>query len=122
MTEKLTVKDGRLKVERVEGKESLDIDLSKVDTVYFERSPMPTYPGALVLVTDEGQKVVRVDNDDAAEVMKKIQPSLRQREENDEARRPAQTDINQSDEPQDAPASEPASATSNRNRRASQKA
>lgn len=73
MTEKLNVTDGRLTVERVEGKESIDLDLSTVEEVYFEAAPFAGHSGALVLVDVDGAKhVVRVDNEDAGEALEQV--------------------------------------------------
>lgn len=117
MTEKLTVENGRLKVDRAEGKESLDLDLSEVDAVRFEASQFEAYSGALVLVVDGQEKVVRVDNEDAPEILAKLQPA--------EARDQRETSgqVNESQEPKDAPASDEApTADDSTNRTRSRKA
>lgn len=80
MTEKLTVENGRLKVERIEGKESLDLDLSAVDAVRFEAAQFEGYSGALVLTVDGEEKVVRVDNEDAPAILEKVEPAVGRRE------------------------------------------
>lgn len=114
MTEKLTVEDGRLKVERVDGKDSLDLDLAEVKHVHFEASQFEGYSGALVLRTEDEEKVVRVDNEDAGTVLEKILPSVT---------RPAvDATPDESQEPKDAPAPDEApSAEDSTNRVRSRK-
>lgn len=76
MTEKLGIANGELVVERpVKG--DLNVDLSNVERVHYERGA--NGPGALVLTEKDGTvSVVRVDEEDAPEVMEALYANLRQ--------------------------------------------
>jgi hypothetical protein len=67
-TEDIKVKDGRIQVERLGDKENVDVAASDVDSVTFTRSVW-NGPGALILHTEEGDVVIRVENDDADEAL-----------------------------------------------------
>lgn len=112
MTEKLNVsEDGRLTVERVEGKQSIDLDLSTVDEVYFEAAPVLDRPGALVLVDLDGEKhVIRVDNEDAGDALAQVRGPIvagrdARREQARPSDEPAAIDVREDEEPKEAPAS-----------------
>lgn len=69
MSEVVTIEGGRIRVHRVEGKQSTDVAVNDVKRVYFERG-IRDGAGALVLVDcNDHQHVIRVDNDDAAEYL-----------------------------------------------------
>lgn len=73
-TEDIKVENGRIKVERFGDKENVDVAASDVDSVTFTRSVW-NGPGALVLHTDKGDVVIRVENDDADEALALVQES-----------------------------------------------
>lgn len=76
MTEDVTVDNGRLKVARVEGKEDVDVDLSNVESVHYERSVLNGVDGALVLHRKDRPYdnliVIRVDAEDAEDVYARV--------------------------------------------------
>lgn len=65
-TEDIRIEGGRLTVERpVAHKDNIDVDMSTVESVYFERSPDAAADGALVLTTRDGENhLIRVSNED----------------------------------------------------------
>jgi hypothetical protein len=73
-SEDIRIEDGRIKVERVDTKEDVDVAVSDVDSVTFIRSGGidPAHDGALVLGTANGNVVIRVANDDAGKVLKAV--------------------------------------------------
>lgn len=72
MTEDVTVEGGRLKVERVSGKDDVDVALSDVDSAHYERGV--NGEGALVLHVKDAIEpiVIRVDQEDASEVFEAV--------------------------------------------------
>lgn len=70
-TEDIRIENGRVLVERIEGKENIDVELSKVDVVTFTRG-VGGGDGALVFSTEDGESLIRVANDDAPEVLERI--------------------------------------------------
>ena len=65
-TEDIRIEGGRLTVDRpVAHKSNIDVDMSTVEQVHFERSPDPQADGALVLTTRDGEShLIRVSNED----------------------------------------------------------
>jgi hypothetical protein len=80
-TEDIKVRDGRIQVERVAGKDNVDVAASDVDSVTFTRGGWGG-TGALVLHTENGDVVIRVENDDAGEALKKVRAVVK--EDNEE--------------------------------------
>lgn len=74
-TEDVRVEKGRVKVDRVEGKESIDLALSDVDSVTYERGAMGG-TGALVLHTKDRDYVIRAEADEVGAILKKIQTKV----------------------------------------------
>lgn len=69
-TEDIQIQDGRIVVERVEYKANVDVAVSDVDSISFTASGTDgSKPGALVLHTKDGDQVIRVDDEDAGEVL-----------------------------------------------------
>lgn len=78
-TEDIRVENGHVTVERpVEHKDNVDVDLTTVESVYFERSLDSKADGALVLNTRDGKAhLIRVANDDADDVLGPIYKAWR---------------------------------------------
>lgn len=70
-TEDIKVENGHIVVDRIEGKQSVDIDASDVESVTFASSGGidPEGDGNLVLHTKQGDVVIRVANNDAGEAL-----------------------------------------------------
>jgi len=79
-TEDIKVRDGRITVERIEGKENVDVAVSDVDSVTFARSSFGG-PGALVLETAKGNVVIHVENDDAGKALSLVRSALKKDEQ-----------------------------------------
>lgn len=73
MTENVTISDGRLQVARAAHKEDVDVDLSNVETVHYERG-LNGEGGAIVIREKdcENETVIRVDEADAPELYSRI--------------------------------------------------
>lgn len=92
MTEQYVIEDGRLQVERVEGKSNVDVDLDKVESWHYERGVRSDTAGALVLKLKDRVEpvVVRVDaGDDAAAVVETLRGHFHSRAKDDEAKEEA---------------------------------
>lgn len=78
MTEAYAIEDGRLTVERVEGKSNVDVDLAQVTGYHYERGVRKDTTGALVLHVEGATEpvVVRVDSEDAAEAITRLRDEL----------------------------------------------
>lgn len=77
-TEDYRIEDGHFKVDRVETKPSLNVDLASVEEVYFERSVDPAGDGALVLTTRDGEShLIRVSNEDDDTVLGELYDNWR---------------------------------------------
>lgn len=78
-TEDIHVENGRLTVERpVAHKDNIDVDLTTVEQVYFERSLDPNADGALVLHTRDGEShLIRVANEDTDAVLGQVYDAWR---------------------------------------------
>lgn len=78
-TEDIQVLDGHIVVERPGQKENVDVAVSDVDSVTFTGSGTDgSKPGALVLHTkDNGDVVIRVDDEDAADVITEVYALLK---------------------------------------------
>ncbi len=74
-TEDVRVEKGRVKVDRVEGKESIDVALSDVESTTYERGAMGG-TGALVLHTKDRDYVIRAEADEVGAVLKKLQTKV----------------------------------------------
>lgn len=72
-TEDVRVEKGRVKVDRVAGKESIDVALSDVESTTYERGAMGG-TGALVLHTKDRDYVIRAEADEVGDLLKKVQP------------------------------------------------
>jgi hypothetical protein len=72
-TEDVRVENGRIKVDRVETKESIDVAVSDVESVSYTRGAMG-YTGALVLHTEDCDYIIRVETADAGKVLQSLQP------------------------------------------------
>lgn len=72
-SETIKIENGTLKVERIAGKESLEVSLSDVDTVSFERSGEANGDGTLVICTKDGERhAVRVADNEVSKYLKAI--------------------------------------------------
>jgi hypothetical protein len=70
-TEDVRIEGGHVKVDRVEGKQGVDVALSDVESVSYTRGA-PGGTGALVLHTKDGDHLIRVESEDAGDVLKKL--------------------------------------------------
>jgi hypothetical protein len=70
-TEDIRIEDGKITVERIEGKANVDVALSDVELVTFTRG-VGGGTGALLLHTDKGDILIRVENDDAPKLLTDI--------------------------------------------------
>jgi hypothetical protein len=70
-TEDIRIENGRVIVERIEGKDNIDVALSDVELVTFTRG-VGGGTGALLLHTENGDHLIRVENDDAPEALTTI--------------------------------------------------
>lgn len=75
MTEKIELVDGRIHVGRIEGKPDVDVDPADVHAIQFERG-VRGGDGALVLVTEHEEVVIRVSNEDAGEALATVREAL----------------------------------------------
>jgi hypothetical protein len=73
VSESITVKGGRVTVARAEHKDDVDVDLSNVESVHYER-PVMGGTGALVIRERDSDEdvVIRVDEEDAPEALSAI--------------------------------------------------
>lgn len=74
-TEDIKIRNGHICVDRVDGKQNVEVATSDVDTVSYTRGVWGG-PGALVLHTKKGDVVIRVEAEDAGKVLKRMKTAL----------------------------------------------
>ena len=75
-TEDVRIEKGHVKVDRVEGKQGIDVALSDVKSVSYTRGAMGG-TGALVLHTKDEDYLIRVETEDASKILKMVQPKTK---------------------------------------------
>lgn len=76
-TEDIRIEEDHIRVDRFGTKQNVDVAVSDVDSVTFVRSSGDGQgDGALVLHTDDGDVVIRVQNEDAGDALKLVYGAL----------------------------------------------
>jgi hypothetical protein len=89
-TEDIKVKDGRITVERIGEKQNVDVAVSDVDSVTYARG-WALGPGALILHTDDGDVVIRVDHEDAGDALALVNGAIKKESATEVKQKPAVT-------------------------------